>query len=93
VSFIRFGRAVAIAYAIALASAVEMAQAHSTTDTTAANPPPPASRPASYSAIACAAGFRIATVVRFPIGAGLGLAVCVAGIALDLDARMHPAEH
>jgi hypothetical protein len=42
-----------------------------------------------YSAAACAAGYRIATIVRFPIGVGLGLAVCVAGIALDLDARLH----
>ena len=77
-----------IAWFVAVAQPV---LAGSAADSTGAQPG--AARPSSphYAAAGCAAGYRIATIVRFPIGIGLGLAVCVAGITLELDARLHRA--
>ena len=79
---------------VALAAALLLAcgrPAAAGTDSTGATRSTPHAAPPGYTASACAAGFRLATIVRFPIGVGLGLAVCVAGVALDLDARLHRA--
>jgi hypothetical protein len=46
------------------------------------------SRRAGRGVIALASarvGLRLATTVRFPAGVGLGLAVCTAGIVLEVD--------
>lgn len=53
-------------------------------DTTAARPATAHPR-GSIALASFRIGMRLATRVRFPTGVGLGLAVCTAGIVIELD--------
>ena len=44
-----------------------------------------ASRPFHLAKTSCAIGARLALAVRFPVGLGLGLAVCTAGAVMQLE--------
>lgn len=73
-----------IVIALLLASLVPPAALAAQADTTAVHQ----ATPRTHGSIALASfrlGARLAGRIRFPAGVGLGIAVCAAGIALEID--------
>lgn len=48
-----------------------------------------ASRRPGVAKASCAMGVRLALGVRFPVGFGLGLAVCTVGAVIEIDDWLH----